>query len=218
LSISFNDLANDRQAGVAPSDAYKLGVGLSSLAFVGTCLAWITTSYFGRRTIYVTGLGVMTTIMFIVGFLSLAPDSNQGAKWGTAVMVLLWTFMYDFTIGAVSYTIVGEISSTRLRTKTICLARNAYNLANIVTFVAGPYIENPTQGNWKGKAGFLTGGLSLIMFIWSIFRLPETRGRTYEELDILFQKRVPARKFKGYYVDAYGPNESSDKLTSMGKN
>lgn len=65
------------------------------------------------------------------------------------------------------------------------------------------YIENPTAGNWKGKAGFLAGGLSLLVWIWAFFRLPETKGRTYEEIDILFQKRVPARKFKRYQVDAY---------------
>jgi hypothetical protein len=32
------------------------------------------------------------------------------------------------------------------------------------------------------------------MFAWSFFRLPEAKGRTYEELDLLFQKKVPARK------------------------
>jgi len=64
-------------------------------------------------------------------------------------------------------------------------------------------MENPTQGNWKGKAGFLAGGLSTGVLIWAWFRLPETKGRTFEELDILFHKRVSARKFKGYHVDAY---------------
>jgi len=39
--------------------------------------------------------------------------------------------------------------------------------------------------------------------VWSYFRLPEAKGRTYEELDILFAKGVSARKFKGYEVDAY---------------
>ena len=29
------------------------------------------------------------------------------------------------------------------------------------------------------------------------------QGRTYEELDIMFAKRVPARQFSSYEVDAY---------------
>jgi SP family general alpha glucoside:H+ symporter-like MFS transporter len=34
-------------------------------------------------------------------------------------------------------------------------------------------------------------------------RLPETKGRSFEELDMLFNNGVPARKFKTYEVDAY---------------
>jgi SP family general alpha glucoside:H+ symporter-like MFS transporter len=28
--------------------------------------------------------------------------------------------------------------------------------------------------------------------------LPETKGRTFEELDIMFQRRVPTKKFGSY--------------------
>lgn len=47
-----------------------------------------------------------------------------------------------------------------------------------------------------GEAGFLLGGISFICFLWCYFMLPESRGRTYEKLNILFQKGVPARQFK----------------------
>lgn len=76
--------------------------------------------------------------------------------------------------------------------------------------VISPYILNPTEGDWKGHAGFLTGGLSCICFVWVYFRLPEMKGRTYEEIGILFEKRVPARKFKGYHVDAYEEGDEAD--------
>lgn len=33
-------------------------------------------------------------------------------------------------------------------------------------------------------------------FVWAYFRLPETKGRSFRELDILFERRVPSRKFK----------------------
>lgn len=41
------------------------------------------------------------------------------------------------------------------------------------------------------------------MAVWAFFRLPEPKGRTYEELDILFAKGVSARKFAKSEVDAY---------------
>jgi hypothetical protein len=34
------------------------------------------------------------------------------------------------------------------------------------------------------------------------FFQPETTGRTYAELDEMFMKKVPARKFKSYKTDA----------------
>lgn len=55
--------------------------------------------------------------------------------------------------------------------------------------------------NWKGKAGFFWGVPSLLMFIWAYFRLPECKGRSYRELDILFERRIPARKFKETIVE-----------------
>lgn len=62
---------------------------------------------------------------------------------------------------------------------------------------------NPTAWNASGKTGFFWGGTALIAFTWAFFRLPEPKGRTYAELDILFATKVPARKFASTHVDAY---------------
>lgn len=37
------------------------------------------------------------------------------------------------------------------------------------------------------------------MVAWMFFFLPETKDRTLEELDEIFEARVPARKFQGYH-------------------
>lgn len=39
--------------------------------------------------------------------------------------------------------------------------------------------------------------------IWAFFRLPETRDRSYEELDLMFIAKIPTRRFRKYHVDAY---------------
>jgi MFS transporter, SP family, general alpha glucoside:H+ symporter len=100
-------------------------------------------------------------------------------------------------MGPLPYVINGEVSSTRLRSKTIALARGTYLVLNIINSAVAPYILNPTAGNWKGKTGFLTAGLSILSLVWAYFRLPETGQRTFEELDILFaEKHITARNFK----------------------
>jgi len=94
------------------------------------------------------------------------------------------------------------------------LARTSYQLINIVSQVLQAYTVNPAEWNMKGKTGFLWGGTALVMFIWAFFRLPEIKGRTYEELDILFLQRIPARQFSKTHVDPYGmaaPDEMEEK-------
>lgn len=139
----------------------------------------------------------MTLLLFIIGFLSL-PTGNRAAVWAMATLMDIWTFVYQMTVGPICFVIISEISATRLRTKTIAISTAVQAAFTIVTTVAMPYMLNADEANWEGKAGFLFGGISLVCFVWCYFRLPESRGRTFEELDILFQRRIPARQFKNH--------------------
>ena len=43
----------------------------------------------------------------------------------------------------------------------------------------------------------------MLTLIWAYFRLPETKGRTFGEIDMLFAEKVSARKFKNYKAELY---------------
>lgn len=58
-----------------------------------------------------------------------------------------------------------------------------------------------TSWNWGAKAGFFYAGTNLLCLTWCWFRLPETKDRTFGEIDLLFENHVPARKFKYTKVD-----------------
>ncbi|WOO80240.1 Maltose permease MAL31 [Vanrija pseudolonga] len=184
------------QAGLSTEHAFQMGLGTMAMAFVGTCSSWITLTYFGRRTIYLVGLSVLCLLLFLVGGTSFPAETQSGAKWGQAALVMLWVLVYDMTVGPMAYCVVGEVSSTRLRGKTVGLARNVYNMTGVVSGILCTYMINPTAWNWRGKAGFFWGGSCFFILVWTYFRLPECKGRSYRELDILFERRVPARKFK----------------------
>lgn len=94
-----------------------------------------------------------------------------------------------------------EIPSTRLRVKTVVLARVAYNLSLIFVSTITPKMLNPTAWNWKGKAGFFFAGTNLLCLAWSYWRLPELFGLSYLEIDLLFEKKVKTRKFKELQVN-----------------
>ena len=59
---------------------------------------------------------------------------TTATSWTAGSMVLLLSAVAGASVAPVVYTIVSEIPSTRLRAKSIVLARNAYNIINL-TFV-----------------------------------------------------------------------------------
>ncbi|KAH5583459.1 hypothetical protein HBI24_107860 [Parastagonospora nodorum] len=196
------------QAGLPTSISFKMSIGGLGIASVGTIISWFLMSYFGRRTLYLWGLAALSAILFVTGIISASDPNSVPGNYGQASMMILWLLVYYLTVGPICYAIITEVSATRLRSKSVCLSRIAYYIAQIVCNVVNPYMLNPTAGDWKGKTGFFWGGCSLVFFVWTFFRLPETKGRNFEELDILFAKRVPARDFKKFEVDAYAQDES----------
>lgn len=186
------------------------------LGAIGTVGSWFLMSYVGRRTIYVYGLAILTILLLLIGLASLS--NSTATPWAVGSLLLAYTFMYDITVGPVCYSLVSELPSTRLKTKSIVLARSAYNIFGIVNGVITPYMLNPTAWNWKGKSGFFWAGLCFICLLWSYFRLPEPKGRTYGELDDLFARGISARKFKGADVTPWRSdvNEKRDVVAPVG--
>lgn len=191
------------QAGLATSNAFSMSLGQYALGAVGVVISWFLMPKVGRRTLYVYGQAILCALLLIIGFLGIAPASNVGASWGCGAMLLIFTFVYDCTVGPVCYCLVAEMPSTRLRQKTVVLARNFYNIASIIGNVITPLMLNPTAWKWGAKSAFFWAGTCFLCLTWTYFRLPEPKGRTYGELDILFEKKVPARKFKGTVVQEY---------------
>jgi SP family general alpha glucoside:H+ symporter-like MFS transporter len=191
------------QAGLPTSISFKMTVGGLAMASVGTIISWYLLSAFGRRTLYLWGLGLLTVVLSTTGAISAADATSVAGNYAQAVMMLMWLFIYYLTVGPICYAIVGETSATRLRNKSVCLARIAYYIANIICGAINPYLLNPTALNLKGKTGFFWAGTSLVFFVWTFFRLPECKGRTYEELDVLFANKVKTREFRKFDVNVY---------------
>jgi MFS transporter, SP family, general alpha glucoside:H+ symporter len=184
------------QAGLASSEAFRMGVGNTFIGLLGTICSWLLLNQFrlGRRTIYMGGLACGAFILFVIGGLSLAPDSRS-ASWATAALLDVWTLVYQMSVGPICFVVISEISATRLRNQTIAVATAAQSMAGVCFTVAMPFMLNKNEGNWGGKVGFLFGGFGVLGLVWCWNRLPESRGRTYEELEVLFQRGVPTREF-----------------------
>lgn len=195
--FAYNSTYFFEQVGLSTDVTYKLNLGGTGMALIGTLLSWfLLMPYFGQRTIYLWGMFGMSMILFLIGFLNIIPNAPPAVGMSQAVLTLVWTFLYQISVGQLGWAVPAEVGSTRLRQKTICLARNAYYIVAVISNVIQPYLMSPKELNLRGYTGFVWGGAAFITFGWAFFRLPETKGRTFEELDILFSQKVGARKFR----------------------
>ncbi|PYH49812.1 uncharacterized protein BP01DRAFT_6877 [Aspergillus saccharolyticus JOP 1030-1] len=66
---------------------------------------------------------------------------------------------------------------------------------SVVFAVVIPYAMDADEGNWGGKLGFLFAGASFVSAGMCFWWLPETQGRTFEELEAMFEQGVRSRRF-----------------------
>ncbi|EQK98556.1 maltose permease [Ophiocordyceps sinensis CO18] len=194
-----------KQAGLPEETSYSFALGQYAINMVGVLGAWgLMTLGVGHRSLYLYGLCGLCAMLLILGFLGLVPEAHRTeASLATGSVMIVWALIYQLTVGTVCYSLVSELSSRRLQIKTVVLGRNLYNTVGIVTGVLTPYMLNPSAWDWSNFAGFFWAGICFLCIIYTYFRLPEPRGRTFAELDVLFEKRVSARKFATTDVDVF---------------
>ncbi|ODV95718.1 hypothetical protein PACTADRAFT_76152 [Pachysolen tannophilus NRRL Y-2460] len=190
------------QAGLSDDDSFSLSLGSTAIGFVFTCASWFIMAYVGRRTLYNWGLVATTVILFIISFLDISPvySTNDGVRWAQASLILVWSAIWQASIGPVLYVLLGEIPSTKLRGKTIAFATAMQSVTALVFTIIMPYMLDTDEGNLRGKAGFIFAGISLVCIAWCFIRLPETKDRTFDEIDIMFHRGVHSRDFSKYVI------------------
>lgn len=165
---------------------------------------------FGRRPIYIWGMASMSLTWCLVGVLNVWTRRYQVAIV-QAVLTLAWTFIYHLSVGQLGWALPAEIGSTRLRQNTICLGRLSVAVVGTLSGVLQQYMVNTNvaAGGWnlRGYAGIVWCGTAFLMTIWAFFRLPETRKRSFHDLDVLFARQIPARKMASTTIDAFDKHE-----------
>ena len=167
---------------------------------MANALSWFLSSWFGRRTIYLWGTATNVTLLMILGICASVPQSTS-TNYAQACLGIIISFVFAGTLGPISYTIISETSSVRLRALSTGVGRAAYYVAEIPMIYLASKMLNSTGWNLAGKCGYVWGSTAIICWVMAYFFLPELKHRSYREADILFNRKVPARKFKSTVID-----------------
>jgi MFS family permease len=186
-------------AGLDTSKSFDVGVSVTAAGVAGNMLSPVVVNRYGRRNVFVQGMFVLTALLLLIGIMDVVPTG--AAKWVQAACTVIYAFIYFLTIGAIAFVLLGETSSPALRAKTTGLATATQGILGIIMNFTMPYMINPNEGNMRGKVGFVFGGLALVASVGSYFYCPELKGRTFNEINRLFEAKVPPRKMGGYIFD-----------------
>ncbi len=120
-------------------------------------MSWYLVDRVGRRDLTFYGLLALTVMLLLTG--GLATAASPGAVKGTVALILLYCWWYNVTIGATAYTVLCEVSTARLRIKTIAIGFVSQNALNLVWNFVLPYLFNPDKADLGAKVAFIFGGL-----------------------------------------------------------
>ncbi|KAH9889650.1 MFS monosaccharide transporter-like protein [Xylariomycetidae sp. FL2044] len=170
------------------------GVGVAAL---GANALYITR--FGRRRLMmISGFAVCGVTQLVMAVVYTVQPGSVSAGRVLVGLSVVYIVGYNALISTYAWLSGGELSSQRLRSHTFGLATAIGFLAAWLTTFTAPYFINPDELGWGPKYGYIWTGSCAIAATWIWVFLPEVKGRSLEEIDEMFEARVPARKFRSY--------------------
>jgi hypothetical protein len=177
-----------QQAGLASNESKFLASGVSALViFAVTVPASIFADSWGRRfnTIF-GGLG-MATVMFLMGSLYASNSVHAAAgagRWVVIVSIYLFAALYSVTWGVGIKIYSAEIQPQRTRATATSMAHGSNWLSNFLVALVTPTLLAKTSYG----AYFLFGGCTFLTAVVCVVFMPETRGRSLDEIETAFHR------------------------------
>lgn len=168
-------------------------IGVGVVNFTMTFVAIFFTDKIGRKPLLYAGLlGVTVSLFVLGGSFYLTDILGDKLKWVAVGSVVFYIACFAFSLGPIGWIIVSEIMPLKIRglAMSICTMANfGFNFLVALTF--------PVLLEHIGEAyTFWIFGFVGIFSLWfTFFYIPETKGRSLEQIEKNWAKRLPARKF-----------------------
>ncbi|KAI0880607.1 general substrate transporter [Annulohypoxylon maeteangense] len=178
-------------------EAFALSTMITCMGLVGVLASISIVLYVGRRVMLLIGVGAcgFCQLAFAIAW-TVAPGTEATAK-SVVAFIALFTFFY-VAYAPYAWLLGGELPSNHLRAHTYGVGTALNFLGNWLGVFTAPYFINPASLGWNAKYGYIWFVSNMIVFTFTWAFIPETRDRTLEEINEIFESKVPARKFKEY--------------------
>lgn len=165
-----------------------VGIGLTK--FICILFATMILDRVGRRRLLLTSVGGMIVALISLGFgLTLIEHSSRKLTWALAFSIAstyIYVAFFNIGLAPVTWVYSSEIFPSRLRAQGHSIGVAVNRVMNAVVSMSFISIYKAIT---IGGAFFMFGGISVLAWVFFFFFLPETKGRTLEEMEDIFSKK-----------------------------
>ncbi|KFY93437.1 hypothetical protein V500_03698 [Pseudogymnoascus sp. VKM F-4518 (FW-2643)] len=195
-------------------DPYVANFALYCTALPVILLAQYLLELVGRRKVLMFSMTCIGCINVLDGGFGLAKKS-AGVNNLAIALFFLFYIAFNLGLGTTIWVSFAEMSVGRNRSLLMSVSTAFVWFFSWVVSFTFPYLYNPDSANLGAKIGFIYGALMFMGSIWVFFLLPETAGRSLEEIDTMFALEVPARKFATFTCPSYQDPEATKFETEI---
>ncbi|XP_077400940.1 solute carrier family 2, facilitated glucose transporter member 4-like isoform X1 [Vanacampus margaritifer] len=168
------------KAGVQSPVYATIGAGIVNCAF--TVVSLFLVERMGRRTLHMLGLGGMCVCAVVMTVTLSLLDSVPAMTYVSMLSVFGFVAFFEVGPGPIPWFIVAELFSQGPRPAAMAVAGCSNWTANFVIGMGFPYVAELC-----GPYVFLIFATLLLFFlIFTFFRVPETRGKTFDQISANF--------------------------------
>ncbi|KAK5138479.1 hypothetical protein LTR08_000065 [Meristemomyces frigidus] len=195
---------------------FENSVELVTVGVIAIIINTFIITRFGRRRVcLILGLLICAVTQLIIAVVdTVAPKAESTMKCIVGLSII-YILGYNGMISSYAWVSGGELPSQRLRSYTFGLAASVGFFGAWLASFTAPYFINPAALNWGPKYGYIWVPSCLIAVVFVYFCLPEVKGRTLEEIDEMFEQRLPARQFRKYVCTGRAAVESTRRNVSV---
>ncbi|KAE8383054.1 general substrate transporter [Aspergillus bertholletiae] len=177
---------------------FNMTVVLSLLNVLSIIASLAYTDRVGRRPMLLASSAVMAAGLLTMGALGTPNRMTTDLKRGVVGMYVVMGLGFSLGWGPQVYVVATELPALRLRDMTLQLGFVVNVFFNFVINFTIPYLVDTQYAGLNSKVGFIFGAIAVIAFVCTFLFVPECRGKTLEQIDLMFHLGVKLRDF-GYY-------------------
>lgn len=176
----------ETRIGLEPLTSRILAACNGTEYFLASLLTIFIIEKVGRRPLFIWGtFGQFLTMLFLFVTNHLARvDDNKAAAYGAAFLLFMFNTFFAFSLLSLTWLYPPEISSLECRTATAGVSTACNWISNfLVVMVCQPMFENIQEYTY-----LIFAVINFLMVPVFYFLYPETKGRSLEEMDIIFHQ------------------------------